>query len=65
VTVIEVTPCSATVTVVEPEHAEQLPELAEIVVEPMERPVTWPEVCPTEATAESDEDHITPEVRVF
>lgn len=65
VTVIEVTPWSATVTVVDPEHAEQLPALAEMVDEPIPTPVTWPELCPTVTAAESLDDHVTPDVMVF
>jgi hypothetical protein len=65
-TVIEVTPCRTTVTVVDPEHPEQLPALAEIVAELAVVPaVTSPDVCPTDATVESLVDHETPEVNVF
>ena len=64
-TVIDVTPCKTTVTVVDPEHAEQLPALAEIVAEPILSPVTWPEVCPTETVVESLDDQVTPEVTFF
>lgn len=63
--VIEVTPWIATVTVVDPEHAEQLPALPVIVADPIATPVTNPDVCPTETAAESLEDHVTPEVMVF
>jgi hypothetical protein len=65
VTVMEVTPWIATVTVVDPEHAEQLPALPVIVADPIATPVTTPEVCPTETALELLEDHVTPEVRVF
>jgi len=64
-TVIEVTPWSATVTVVDPEQAAQLPALAVIVADPMATPVTWPEVCPTEIVLELLVDHVTPEFKVF
>lgn len=64
-TVTDVTPWIATVTVVEPEQAEQLPALPVIVAEPGATPVTNPDVCPTETAAESLEDHVTPEVMVF
>ena len=64
-TVTEVTPWRATVTVVVPEHAEQLPALPVIVADPFATPVTTPDVCPTETAPESLEDHVTPEVRFF
>jgi hypothetical protein len=66
VTVTEVTPWSATVTVVDPKHAEQLPGLRAVIVAlPAATPVTTPEVCPTETALGSLEDQVTPEVRVF
>ena len=65
VTVTEVTPWRATVTVVDPEHAEQLPELPVIVALPTDTPVTTPELCPTETELVLLEDHVTPEVRFF
>jgi hypothetical protein len=64
-TTIDVMPVSTTVTVVDPEHAEQLPEAAVIVASPTATPVTTPEVCPTDTLFESLEDHVTPEVSVF
>jgi hypothetical protein len=65
VTVTEVTPWSATVTVVDPEHAEQLPALPVIVADPCATAVTRPDVLPTETALESLEDQVTPEVMVF
>jgi hypothetical protein len=63
--VIEVTPCRTTETLVDPVQPEQLPELAEIVADPILTPVTWPEVCPTETVVVSLLDQVTPEVSVF
>ena len=67
-TVTEVTPVRVTVTVVEPEHAEQLPALAVTVAEPARFPaVTSPEVCPTDRAPEglATADQVTPEFSVF
>jgi hypothetical protein len=64
VTVMEVTPWRATVTVVDPEHAEQLPALPVMVADPAVTPVTTPELC-METLLELLDDQVTPEVRVF
>jgi hypothetical protein len=60
-----VTPFKTTVTVVLPEHAEQLPEAAVTVADPIATPVTIPEVCPTDTVFASLEDQVTPDVSVF
>jgi hypothetical protein len=64
VTRTEVTPVRATVTVVVPVQAEQLPALPVIVAEPMTSPVANPPVD-TETEFGSLEDQTTPEFRVF
>jgi hypothetical protein len=62
---IDVTPVSTTVTVVDPLHAAHPPEEAVIVADPVSRPSTWPEVCPTDTVLGSLEDQATPDVRFF
>lgn len=61
---IEVTPWRATVTVVVPVQAEQLPALPVIVAEPMVTPVANPPAV-IETALESLEDQVTPEVNCF
>lgn len=61
---MDVTPCRATVTVVVPVQAEQLPALPVIVAEPMVTPVAKPPAV-METALESLEDQVTPEVSCF